>query len=117
MLRRTLRFPDDGERALGPRPLAIPAPILRLGRLILVSVMLDVHFRGFACVVHGVLSVPLSSVGMVGRFFVSALFMMVGGLMVMSCCMLMVFSCFPVMCCCFFLHRLLLYSTVSSRFC
>lgn len=78
------------------------------GPSLFLSVMLDVHLRCFSRMMHRVVSVPVSGMGVVRRLFVSARMIMFCGLLVVSGCVLMVLGRSPVVFCCFFGHRCLL---------
>jgi hypothetical protein len=58
--------------------------------------MLEVHLRRFGRMMHGVVSVPMSSMGVVRRLFVSARIIVLCGLLVVFGRMLMVLCRFPV---------------------
>jgi hypothetical protein len=70
--------------------------------------MLDVHLRRFGRVMHRVVSVPMSGMGVMRRLFVSARIIMLCGLLMVSGRMLMVLGRLPVMFCCFSGHGCLL---------
>ena len=56
-------------------------------------VMLDVRFGGFRRVMHGVLVMPVRQVCVVGGRLVIALFVMLGGFLVVPCGVLVMLCC------------------------
>jgi hypothetical protein len=60
--------------------------------LSLFAMLFGVQFCRFGRVIRGVVRVPLSNMGVVGGFFVSARVMMLGGFFVVPCRMLVVFG-------------------------
>jgi hypothetical protein len=66
------------------------------------AVVLDVRLGGFRRVMHGVLMMAMCQMRVVPSGFVIALFVMLGGFLMVPCGVLVMFCCLVMMFCCLF---------------